>query len=331
MTLTTSILKGSDNNFETTSEMANALGTDLFQEGVVGAITNTSGVAPATGSFAVNAQGSPDMTVAVTAGEAWVTATPTGQGSQLLRVDSSTSEDVTINANATGGTRYDWIYVAIDATNAAAPNSSGSNVATLVTSRSTSASTDNGTPPTYGYPIAIVTVANGASSITNGNIADVRDRVMIKNGTVLPETLVTGAGESWVWQDWTPTYANITVGNGTVTAKYTQIGKTVIANWELVCGTTTSIGSSVTITLPVAAATRYGSGYTKVGDGIVEDSGTALYQIVCNTLASATVATVRYPAVTSHSGTVYTELSTTIPITEVSGDSWVINFIYEAA
>jgi hypothetical protein len=331
MTLTTSILKGSDNNFETTSEMANALGTDLFQEGVVGAITNTSGVAPATGSFAVNAQGTPDMTVAVSAGEAWVSATPTGQGSQLLRVDSSTIENVTINANSTGSTRYDNIYIAIDATNAAAPNSSGSNVATLVVSRSTSSVTDNGTPPTYGYRIAKVTVANGAVSITNGNIADVRRRVMLKDGTVLPETLVDGTGTAWEWQDWTPTYSNISKGDGTVSAKYTQIGKTVIAYWELVCGATTSIASNATITLPVTASSRHGSGYTKVGDGMLEDSGTALYQIEAYTLASASTATIRYPSIATHSGTVYMELTGTIPITEATGDSWGISFVYEAA
>lgn len=191
MTLTTSILKGTDNNYETTSEMANGLGTDFGSEGVVGAITNTSGVAPMTGAFAVNEAGTPDMTVDVTAGTAYVTATPTGQGSQLLRVVSSATESVTINANSTGGTRYDWIYLQIDATNAAAPNSTGSNVASLVTQRSTTLATDSNGTPANSYAIAVVTVANGASSITNANITDKRANAGIEtaDGTVTPAKL----------------------------------------------------------------------------------------------------------------------------------------------
>ena len=43
--------------------------TDLFTDGIVGTFGNTAGVAPSTGGLAVNAQGSPNMTVAVTAGE----------------------------------------------------------------------------------------------------------------------------------------------------------------------------------------------------------------------------------------------------------------------
>lgn len=176
MTLTVGVLQGGANSHTTTSEEINFFGTDFISEGVVGAVTNTSGVAPATGAFAVNAQGSPDMTVAVSAGAAYVTATPTSGNSQLLRVKNSASANVTIAANSTGGTRYDFVYIKIDPDKAKDPASDASDVATLTTSRSTSATTDNGTPPTYGYPIAVVTVANGASSITNGNIADKRAR-----------------------------------------------------------------------------------------------------------------------------------------------------------
>lgn len=173
-----SVLTGGSNNFATTSEHLNALATDLLEEGVVGSVGNTAGVAPATGGLACNAQGTPNMTVAVTAGYCYVTATPSGQSSQMLRANIA-AQNATIAANSTGGTRYDWIYVTISAANAANPAAAGDNVASITVSRSTSSSTDNGTPPTYGYPIAVVTVANGASSITNGNIADLRESVSV--------------------------------------------------------------------------------------------------------------------------------------------------------
>ena len=193
MALYTSILTGGTNNHTTTSEEANSLATDFISNGIIGTIGNTNSVAPMTGGFAVNAQGTPDMTVAVTAGAAYVAGTPSGQGSQEFRVRLSANENVTISANSSGSTKYDWVYIKIDPTTAANPNLAGDDVSSLVVSRSTSNSADNGTPPTYGYLIAVVTVANGASSITNGNIRDVRVRSEITaNSSAVSTGWVTG-------------------------------------------------------------------------------------------------------------------------------------------
>lgn len=169
----TSVLTGGSNSFQSTAEDLNALATDFFIDGVVGVVANTSGVAPATGGLALNAQGTPGTTTAVTAGYCYVTATPTSQASQRLRVKVDAS-NITHSANSTGSTRYDWVYVAVDAALAANPTSSSSTTGTVVVSRSTSASTDNGTPPTYGKNIAIVTLSNGFTTVVNGNIADTR-------------------------------------------------------------------------------------------------------------------------------------------------------------
>lgn len=183
MSLITSILTGGINNHPTSSEEVNAVYTDFVSEGIVGSVGNTSGVAPATGGFAVNAQGTPAMAVNVTAGVAYVNATPSSQNNQTFRVKNTATEAVTISANSSGSTKYDWVYIKLDATNLNAPNTAGDNAATLVTSRSSSASSDDGTPPTYGYPIAVVTVANGASTIANGSIRDLRGQVSLNTGT----------------------------------------------------------------------------------------------------------------------------------------------------
>lgn len=188
-----SVVTGGSNSHQTSSAEINGIATDFISEGVVGAISATSGVAPTTGAFAVNQIGTPTMDVRVTNGVAYVTATPTGGSEQTFRVTMDATEDVTIAANATGGTRYDWIYIKLDADKLVNPAVDASDVATLTTSRSTSASTDNGTPPTYGYCIAVVTVANGASSITNANITDSRTRTganaVVSTATVNSTTL----------------------------------------------------------------------------------------------------------------------------------------------
>ena len=178
-TLVTSVLTGGSSNHATSSEEVNGVATDFVSEGVVGSVGNTSGVAPATGSFAVNASNTPDANVNIATGVAYVTATPTSQNSQKLRVQCSVAGTLAISANSSGSTKYDWIYISVSASNAANPNVAGDNVSTIVASRSTSATSDDGTPPTYGYPIAVVTVANGFSTITNGNIRDVRTQAVI--------------------------------------------------------------------------------------------------------------------------------------------------------
>jgi len=202
MAIYTSILTGGVSNHETTSEEVNGVYTDFVNEGVVGTVGNSSGVAPATGAFAVNAQGTPAMAVDVSAGVAYVEGVPTSQNAQTFRIKNTATEAVSISANASGSTKYDWVYINLSAANLNAPNSAGDNVATLTTSRSTSASADNGTPPTYGYAIAVVTVANGASSITNGNIRDIRSQVTLDTGvtvgtdgwTTLDTILTTATG-----------------------------------------------------------------------------------------------------------------------------------------
>lgn len=176
MSIFTSLLTAGSNSHQETSENVNALATDFVTPGVVGTITNTAGVAPMTGAFAINAQGSPNMTVAVSAGVAWAAATPSSQNSQTLRIRNTASVNVTISANVSGSTKFDWIYLSVAAANAANPAVDASDVTTVVVSRSSSNTSDNGTPPTYGINLGYVTVANGASSITNGNITDNRSR-----------------------------------------------------------------------------------------------------------------------------------------------------------
>lgn len=191
-TIIASVVTAGSNNHATVSEEANAYATDWVSQGIVGTLSNTAGVAPATGGFAVNADGTPDMGVTVSAGAAYVTGTPTAQGSQVLRARATASYTAyVINANASGSTKFDWIYLQLSATNAANPAAAADNVITLLTSRSTSSVTDNGTPPTYGTLLSVVTVTNGASVINNADISDRRTQSALS----IPSTpLSTGWG-----------------------------------------------------------------------------------------------------------------------------------------
>lgn len=325
MTDKTTILTGGTNSFQTTAEHVNYPATDLLANGIVGAVTNTAGVAPATGGLACNAQGSPNMTVAVTAGIAYVLATPTGQASQRLRA-AIAAQNATIAANATGGTRFDWIYVTINATNANTPNAAGDNVASITVSRSTSSSVDNGTPPTYGYNIAIVTVANGAASITNGNIADSRVRVAHQGS--LPQANVAGSA----WVSWTPSWTGLSVGNGVVTAMYTQVGRVTYFRLHLVGGTTTTHTAAVEFTLPVAAHANYstvGAVAFPIGPCEAENSGVQNFPGI---VAIASTSGVGHPFITRADSTYagWVDLDTS-PFTFGNADSLQCSGTYESA
>ena len=192
-TILTSVVTGGSNSHATVAEEINAYATDFVTQGVVGTFGLNAG-SGGTGSFAVNADASPDMGITIKAGQAYVSATPSSQGAQVLRARASSDYTAyTINANASGSTKYDWIYLSVSAVNANTPSASADNVTSIYISRSTSNSTDNGSAPTYGLLLAVVTVANGASSITNSNISDRRVQASVSTaGTSNTTGWVTG-------------------------------------------------------------------------------------------------------------------------------------------
>lgn len=174
MAITTSLLQDGTNDHKETVDKFNLLNTKLFNsDGIApsGSIVNGT---PDTGDFAVYASGTPDMNININTGSALVTGTPTSGTSQRVIVVNDAATTSAIAANSSGATKYDWVYIKLDPDAMKDPAVDASDVASIVTSRSTSSSTDDGTPPTYGLNIAVVTVANGASSITNANIADKR-------------------------------------------------------------------------------------------------------------------------------------------------------------
>jgi hypothetical protein len=63
---------------------------------------------------------------------------------------------------------------------------------------------------------------------------------------------------SYTWAAWTPASRNdITIGNGTETARYVQIGNVVFWFYKFVFGSTSSISSSPSIQLPAATTATW--------------------------------------------------------------------------
>lgn len=145
----------------------------------------------------------------------------------------------------------------------------------------------------------------------------------------------TGSGTATLinhiaWTDWTPSWTNLTVGNGTVTARYTQIDKTVFGRLTFVFGSSSAVSGTVSFTLPATAVSYAGTAATQPM-GIVNffDTGTAQFGgVVC--FASTTTARVY---VYKADGTYIQNatLSSTVPMTWATGDELSISFTYEVA
>jgi len=133
------------------------------------------------------------------------------------------------------------------------------------------------------------------------------------------------------WVAWTPTWTNLTVGNGTVSAFYSQIGKTITCNIAFQMGSTSSMGSNPTLSLPVTGAARYATSPLQpiVGNNYIEDFGVTGYYGVIQ-IGSTTVAKLTILGTASTYGQ-YSGLSATVPFTWGTSDYFVGAFSYEAA
>ena len=131
----------------------------------------------------------------------------------------------------------------------------------------------------------------------------------------------TGLKYSGAWTTWSPSYTDITVGNGTVTARFCRIGKVVNVYWRLIFGTTTSFSTTPQFTLPVSASYPQRS-----ATGMLTDQGVANY-IGYGQIEGGTF----YPVTILSSGTYASVggLNATTPFTWGNTDSLFFSISYE--
>jgi hypothetical protein len=128
------------------------------------------------------------------------------------------------------------------------------------------------------------------------------------------------------WTAYTPTLTNATLGNGTLTGSYIQLGKLVIGRVTFTFGSTSSLtGSGLNVSVPVAALNTTSG----VGNTQIVDTGSTNYFGSGYLLSTTTI----FPNVFNVSATYATVagLTTAVPMTWANTDQFIINFFYEAA
>lgn len=148
---------------------------------------------------------------------------------------------------------------------------------------------------------------------------------VLDSNAMMPTEALGGA-----WQSWTPTFTNLTIGNGSYTARYRQIGKVVYLRLTITMGSTSSVGTNPSFTLPVAA-TSYGASVGEVlyGQAVYLDAGTNSYMGAIG-LNSTTVSNF-YRFGVSGGNITKGGLSSTTPFTWGNTDEMNVTGAYEAA
>ena len=127
--------------------------------------------------------------------------------------------------------------------------------------------------------------------------------------------------ESVAWEAFTPSWTNLTVGDGVGTYSYCKVGRLVVASYEFVLGAGSAVGTGPYVTLPVpassnqliAAVSEYrDSAPAGVYWGVALQSGSVM--LMCRMSAEARTA-----------------VTATSPFTWATGDSLRFTITYQSA
>lgn len=129
--------------------------------------------------------------------------------------------------------------------------------------------------------------------------------------------------------NWVPTWTNLTVGNGTQTAKYQIKDETLEYHQEVVFGSTSAISGDISHTLPMSRASHYAGGLGIIpGTVLLRDAGVANYP--ANPIFSSTTSVVLRAQSASGTYVANVVCSSTVPFTWATGDEvyeWARYFI----
>jgi hypothetical protein len=134
-------------------------------------------------------------------------------------------------------------------------------------------------------------------------------------------------GSAFVWTSFTPSWTNLTVGDGTNLGSYTHVGKTTFFRIIFTFGSTSSIGGSVSVNFPATSASLTGS--VIVGNvRLVDATGSTYFG---NAMYLSTAAMIVTSFAVSGSSIIQAALSSTAPFTWATSDAIQITGFYERA
>ena len=144
------------------------------------------------------------------------------------------------------------------------------------------------------------------------------------SGNVLLASELNGIGEAGT--TFTPTWSGYTRGNGTTVAYYVRVNKLVYVYVEETLGSTSSMGSAPTLTLPITASRLQAISPSR---NRIDDTGAQVFW--GTTVPISTTQVVVYADLASGTYVSFAGITATVPHTWASTDKFAIAFVYEAA
>lgn len=144
------------------------------------------------------------------------------------------------------------------------------------------------------------------------------------------KTYVLSSMGSGAWSNWTPTFANMTLGNGTVNfAKYVQHGKTTKCRIHVTIGTTTSITGQIGFSPPVTLAAGHFDNFPLESIMRLDDNNSTDYAGI---IAVSSTTLLKLQAIGAGAATADIQgTSTATPFGWAAADYFAGSFSYEAA
>lgn len=175
-----------------------------------------------------------------------------------------------------------------------------------------------------GVTVSGLNIKSGKLNTNNSVVT-----LSITDGAVTPAKLQAGTGSGWTWTSFTPTFTNITIGNGTLACSYTQIGKLVVARIHFKLGTTSTVGTTPTITLPVPSVAGYIAGHWLGGIRIV--AGGAGFTGYLQWASTTTALLLALNSAATYVSDTSANFTSAIPGTWTTNDSFDGTIMFEAA
>jgi hypothetical protein len=117
------------------------------------------------------------------------------------------------------------------------------------------------------------------------------------------------------WLTWIPSLTSLTTGNGTVTARYRLIGKTLDFRFKFKLGSTSAVGSDPKFTLPFAPHSSFATSEDVLARGTLLDSGTQNRDSLARFDSGSTLVLLAYSTTGGHA-----TITATSPWTWTTGD-----------
>jgi hypothetical protein len=188
-----------------------------------------------------------------------------------------------------------------------------------------------GTPPTAAWGSTVFDSNHPVMNFNDIDLTLAGDALLTIGGTlnvIDGATFKVGGGTdvAGAWSTWSPTMTNMTPGNGSVAARYVQIGRTVHYSLVITIGSTSVVGSPPKFTLPVAPNSSYLTFRTEMGRGFLIDVSAAVSRQPIGFWNGSAVEIYWWDATPTHQG-----VTATAPWTWATGDTIHLQGTYEAA